>query len=81
MAESNFRQMLEQHMCLPLLLGRLCLVHLVRQLPPQLHSPGAQHLPEGDLATRLQQGLVAVQDLERQRLAQLSQDGAANPHR
>ena len=35
---------------------------------------------EARLEAHLQQGLVAVQALERQRLQKLSQDSAANPH-
>ena len=45
---------------------------------PQPASSVPQHPLPQDLVAHLQQGLVAVQDLERQRLKSL-QDSAANP--
>ena len=44
----------------------------------QLHPPHLVHQQPQDLAVHLQQGLVAMQDLERQRL-KLLQDLVENP--
>ena len=78
MAESTYHQMSVQHIRhlqqsdSP---QPVCLVHQQQQ---QSLSPGAQHPQAEDLAVRHQAALVAVQDLERQRLAKLSQDGVAS---
>ena len=77
MEESTYHQMSEQHI-------RLRDQPLSQLHPPQLahqspthgdHNPWAW---EAALEAHLQQGLVAVQDLERQRLKSL-QDSAASP--
>ena len=79
MEESQHHQAGEQH------------THPQQQSHSQPHPPALAHqLPtvsdhnpwaaEAALEAHLQQGLVAVQELERQRL-KLSQDSAANPPR
>jgi len=77
MAEHNYHQAGEQH------------IRLRHQSNSQAHPPALVHqsptasdhnpwAAEAVLEAHLQQGLVAVQDLERQRL-KLLQDSAANP--
>ena len=77
MEESQHPQASEQH--IRLRQQSLSQAHppaLVHQLPTHLaHNPWAW---EAALEAHLQQGLVAVQDLERQRLKSL-QDSAVNP--
>jgi len=80
MAESTYHQMSEQHIKLRHQLDSPCPVHLVPQQQQQSHSPGDQHPWVADLEAqhpdsgqyhRPQQALVAIQDLERQRLMAL----------
>lgn len=54
---------------------RVPLVHQHQSPTAGAHNPWAA---EAALEAHLQQGLVTVQDLERQRLAKLSQDSAAS---
>ena len=78
MAESTYHQMSVQHIRSLDQHRSPGPVRLVHQQQQPLHSPGAQHPQAEDLAVRHQAALVAVQDLERQRLAKLSQDGVAS---
>ena len=81
MAESNFQQMSVQHIKRREQQDSPCPVHLVHHQQPQSRSPGAQHQLAADLEAQhldseqyhRQQALVAIQDLERQRLMALGQ--------
>ena len=53
-------------------------IHPQQQSLNPAHPPCLEHLQSQDLAAHLQQALVAVQDLERQRLKSL-QDLVGNP--
>ena len=78
MAESTYHQMSVQHIRSLDQHRSPGPVRLVHQQPQQSLNPGAQHPQAEHLEAKHQQALVAVQDLERQRLAKLSQDGAAS---
>ena len=84
MVESTYHQMSVQHINRRHQLDSPCPVRLVPQQQQQSHSPGAQHPWVADLEAQhpdsgqyhqCQQALVAIQDLERQRLM------ALGPHR
>lgn len=78
MAESTYHQMSVQHIRSLDQHRSPDPVRLVHQQQQQSLNPGDQHPWAEDLEVRHQQALVAVQDLERQRLAKLSQDGVAS---
>ena len=78
MAESTYHQMSVQHIRSLDQHRSPHPVRLVHQQQQPLHSPGVQHPQAEDSAVKHREALVAVQDLERQRLAKLSQDGVAS---